>query len=342
MLVADLQEHLEGVNERSIETTFSELSVDDEARYLRYDNGTHDGLIEFPFDEQAERTVAKYLGISKSYLAKCPPDLRAYNINSWLRAKPNGAAVIESVGDKLISIHRPGLVILPLREVANVITDAMNPSDEVVQIIRDELRFHADIMTDHHVEVPTDDRIADRQQGEKQIGDITHGGVRILSSPTEVRAPVVTTYLHRLWCTNGCTSPEAEGTISLKGNTVDEVLQEMSDAMTTIRGTLDEKLAAYADMALRTPPGSPVRFARQLGNEYNIPARVLNRILDRVELLPEDASIYDIQQVFTQTANGALPYRTTMRLQSLAGDMAMQTDHIVHRCQTCERLLPEA
>lgn len=341
MLVADLKEHLEGVDERSIQATFSELSVDEEARYLRYDNGAHDGRIEFPFDEQLERTVSKYLGISKSYLAKCPPDLKAYNINAWLRAKPQGAAVIESVGDRLISVHRPGLVILPLREVANVIVESMNPEDEVVQIIRDDVSFHADIMTDHHVEIPTDERIADRTKGERAVGDITHGGVRVLSSPTEVRAPIVTTYLHRLWCTNGCTSPEAEGTIRLKGNTVDEVLQEMSDAMSTIRGDLDNKLAQYAETATRRPPGSPTRFARQLGNEYGIPARVLNRILDRVELLPEDATLYDIQQVFTETANGSVNYATMRRLQGLAGDIALDTDHVVHRCGTCERLLPE-
>lgn len=341
MLVADLKEHLEGVDERSIETTFSELTVDEDSRFLRVDTGAHDGITEFPFDEQLERTLSKYLGISKSYLAKCPPDLKAYNVNAWLRAKPNGAAVIEAVGERLISIHRPGLVILPLREVADVIVNSMDPQDEVVQIIRDETRFHADIMTDHHVEIPTDDRISDRTQGERQIGDITHGGVRVLSSPTEVRAPIVTTYLHRLWCTNGCTSPEAEGTIRLKGNTVEEVLQEMSDAMSSIRGDLDSKLADYAAMAQRRPPGSPVRFARQVGNEYGIPARVLNRILDRVELLPEDSSLYDIQQVFTETANGSVPYRTMMRLQSLAGDMAMDTEHVVHRCGTCERLLPE-
>lgn len=341
MLVADLKESLAGVNERTIEATFSELSLDDEARYLRYDNGSHDGMVEFPFDEQSERTISRYLGISKSYLAKCPPDLKAYNINAWLRAKPGGAAVLESIGDRLVSIHRPGLIVLPLREVADVIVNSMSPTDEVVNIIRDDVSFHADITTDHHVEIAPDDRIADRQQGEHQVGDITHGGVRVLSSPTEVRAPVVTTYLHRLWCTNGCTSPAEEGTIKLKGHTVDEVLQEMSEAMGRIRGELDDKLASYAAMAARRPPGSPVRFARQLGNENGVPARVLNRVLDRVELLPEDASLYDIQQIFTQTANGSVNYRTMLNLQTLAGELAMNTDHAVHRCGTCERILPE-
>lgn len=342
MLVSELNESLAGVNERTIEATFSEVAVDDECRSLRIDDGSHSGVQEFQFDEQLERSLSKYLGVSKSYLAKCPPDLKAYNLNHWLNDKPGTSIVAETLGDRIVSFHRPGLVILPIREVANVITEAMNPNDEVVTLIRDDTRFHIDITTDHHVEIAPDDRISDRTQGERQVGDITHGGVRVLANPTEVKNPIVQTYLHRLWCTNGCTSPEAEGTISLRGNTVDEVLQEMNDAMNNIRGDLDEKLASYADMARRRPPGSPSRFARQFGRENGVPARILDRIIDQVEILPEDATLYDIQQVFTRMANGGnMPYNRMVQLQSIAGDLAFDTDHVVHRCGTCERLLPE-
>lgn len=341
MLVSDLKPSVEGLNERSREVTFADMSVDNEAHALTIRGNVHQGGAEFPFDEQLERGLSKYLGVSKSYLAKCPPDLKAHNINYWLQAKPNLAAVIESLDDKFVSIHKPGLVVLPLRRVADIITEAMEPTDEVVQLLRSETRFHVDMITPHSVQVPTNDAIADRVQGERAIGDITHGGVRVLSNPTEAKAPSVTTYLHRLWCTNGCTSPEAEGEIKLKGNTVDEVLAEMNIAMQRVRGDLDNKLTEYAAMAQRTVPGSPTRFARQIGNEYGIPARVLNRVLDRIEILPEDqVSIYDIQQIFTQIANGTVRYNTMMRLQTLAGELAMHTDHAVHRCATCERLLP--
>lgn len=341
MLVSDLKESLQGVDERAIEANFGGITVDDDCTELRIDDGSHTGVQAFAFDEQLERSLARYLGVSKSYLAKCPPDLKATNLNYWLDAKPNVTAVAEVVGDHVINFHRPGLVILPVREVADVITTAMEPTDEVVNLIRNESQFHIDIMTPHHVEVDPDERIDDRARGERQIGDITHGGVRVLSNPTEVKAPVVTTYLHRLWCTNGCTSPVDQGTIKLKGNTVEEVLTEMNEAMRRIRGDLDDRLNEYAELINRRAPGNPSKFARQLGTEYGIPARVMTRVLDRVEILPEDASLYDIQQIFTQTANGSVPYRTMMRLQGLAGDMAFATDHVVHRCGTCERLLPE-
>jgi hypothetical protein len=337
MLVADLKDHLAGVRERSLETTLGDIEVDSEARNIRLSSGE-----EFHLDEQAERSLANYLGVSKAYLAKCPPELKAHNLNYWLRRRENAAAVIEAVDNHWVTIHKPGLLILPLARVAEVITATMNPDYEIVQLIRNDTKFHIDIITDHHVQVDADERIEDRRQGERTVGDITHGGVRIISNPTEVEAPQVLTYLHRLWCTNGSTSPESEGTIRLKGNTIDDIFVELEGACRRVMGDLDNKLDSYAALARTFPPGSPVRFAYQLGREYGLTQRLMDRIIERVNVLPEDSTLYDIQQVFTELANGAVNYKTMIKLQGLSGDLAFSTEAVTHRCNTCERLLPEA
>lgn len=336
MLVGDLKEHLEGVRERSIETTLGDIDVDADASRIRLGSGE-----DFHLDEQAERSLAQYLGVSKAYLAKCPPDLKAHNLNYWLRRRENAAAVIEVVGDHWVTVHKPGLLILPLARVADIVTATMDPGYEIVQLLRNDTKFHVDIITDHHVEVAPDDRIEDRQRGQRAVGDITHGGVRILANPSEVEAPQVLTYLHRLWCTNGSTSPEDQGTIRLKGNTVEDILVEMEGACRRVMGDLDAKLESYAALATTYPPGSPTRFAYQLGREYGLPQRLMDRIMERVSVLPEDATLYDIQQVFTELANGSVNYRLMTKLQHLSGDLAFDTDHVTHRCGTCERLLPE-
>jgi hypothetical protein len=333
VLIADLKSVIEDQKERSIDARLGDIQISEDAsRVTLTDSGE-----EFVFDEQLERAFSTYLGINKSYLAKCPPSLKAYNVNWWLQAKEDVAAVIDAVGEHVVNVHKPGLIILPLPRVAEIVTNTFDPSYEIINLIRDERKFHIDIKTPHHVEIHPDERI----EGRKEVGDITHGGVRILANPTEVEAPKVMTYLHRLWCTNGCTSSEKEGTISIKGQTVDEVLAEMEAAAQRVMGDLDRKLADYAALAERQPPGSPTRFAYQLGREYRLTQRVMDRIMERVNILPEDASLYDIQQVFTQLANGNVNYATMSRLQSLGGDMAFLTDHVVRRCETCERLLPD-
>lgn len=337
MLVADLKNHLSEMGqERSLPTTLGEITVDDEARHVEMSDGE-----TFQLDEQAERSLAQYLGISKAYLAKCPPELKAHNLNFWLQRRGNAAAVIEATDEHWVTIHKPGLLILPLARVAEVITETMDPNYEIVSLIRNDTRFHADIITGHHVEIEPDNRIEDRQRGTRTVGDITHGGIRIISNPTEVEAPQVLTYLHRLWCTNGSTSPESEGTIRLKGNTVDDVFVELEAACRRVMGDLDAKLESYAALARTFPPGTPSRFAYQLGREYGLPQKLMDRIMERVNILPADATLYDIQQIFTELANGAVSYKTMLRLQHLSGDLAFQTEAVTHRCGTCERLLPD-
>lgn len=338
MLVSDLNDHLSRIQERTITTTLGEISVNDDASVIRIDSPEFRD--EFPMDEQAERSLSAYLGVPKAYLAKSPADLKAYNLNYWLQKRAGAVAVIEATNDNLVTVHRPGLVILPLARVAEVITSTMDPSYEIVELIRNDTRFHIDIVTPHAVEVAPDERIEDRQRGEHQVGDITHGGIRILANPTEVEAPQVLTYLHRLVCLNGLISPEKEGTIRLKGNTVDDVIAEMELACRSVLGDLDKKLAEYAALATTYPPGSPARFAYQLCVEAGVTQRVTRRIMERVSILPEDASMYDILQVFTSVANN-VPHNIAIRLQELGGMMAFHTEQVVHRCSQCTRLLPD-
>ena len=332
MLIADLKDHLANVRERSLDTTLAEIQVDDEARSVRLASGE-----TFQLDEQAERSLSQYLGISKAYLAKCPPDLKAHNLNYWLQRRGHAAAVIEAANDHWVTIHKPNLKILPLARVADTVTATLNPNYEIVSLIRNDTRFQLDVATDHQVEVAPDDRIEDR----KSVGDITRGGIRIMSNPTEVEAPVVQTYLHRLVCTNGLVSSEAEGTIRLKGHTIDDIFIEMEAACRNVLGDLNTKLSEYASLATQFPPGSPVRFAYQIGRERSLTKKVMDRIMERVNILPDDATIYDVLQVFTELANsGTVNYATMLKLQGIGGELAFKTEAITHRCGTCERILP--
>lgn len=332
MLVSELGTAMAGRTERQLQTTLGLLELHDDASVLEVKSTGE----EFVFDEQAERAISTYLGMNKSYLAKCPPDLKAHNINYWLAHKPEAPVVIEAINENLVTVHKPGLAILPLTPVVEIISRVFDQNHEVVNLIRDANTFHVDIVTDHSVEVRPDSRI----EGRQEVGDITHGGVRILANPIEARPPQVLTYLHRLWCTNGSTSHQDEGTINIKGSTVEQVLESLELAARQAMGDLDNKLDAYADMANRRPPGSPTRFAYQLAREAKLPQRLTDRLIERVAILPEDCSIYDVQQIFTQLANGNVNYRTMTHLQHIGGDLAFNTDAVTHRCGQCERLLP--
>lgn len=340
--VADLKQRMEAIKEQSIEVTLGQISVDDDASRVTVKSDSDQNGFEFWLDEKVERSFAKFLGIPKPYLEKCPPDFKATTLNYWFERNNNRGAVIEVVNDNFVTVHKSGLVIVPLSRVVSIISDTLDPTYEVVNLTRDDTRFQVDILTPHSVEVAPWEALEDRNpEHQATVGDVTHGGIRFRANPTEVEAPLVQTYLHRLWCSNGATSPVKEGTIKLKGNTVDEICLEIEAAMQRVVGDLDNKLASYAELATKFPPGSKEAFARQLGQEYKIPARVLNKILDRIEILPDGASLYDILNVFTSTANEeGVKYETIIKLQELGGALAFDTEAITHRCGTCERLLP--
>ena len=333
MLVEELTQTLAGRGESTRNVTLGQLEVTQDSERLVIEGGP-----EITFDEQAERALAKYLDVNKSYLAKCPPDLKQQNLNYWLRAKQNTEAVVDLSDNKLVAVHQPGLLILPLEEVANIIVRQFDPTDEIVSLIRNEEKFHIDIKTAHHVEVRPDDRIQGRQ-----VGDITHGGVRILATPNEKVAPEVRTYLHRLWCTNGCTAPTAESSIRLRGHTLPEVLRELEDAAQEVLSGLDGKLADYQASAEIQIPGSATAFAYEVGRESGLGPRIMDRIVRQANVLPDNASLYDILNIFTETANhGHINYKSMSTLQGIGGEMAFNSERVVHRCSQCERPLPES
>lgn len=329
MLISELTESLAGRNEQSIQVLMGQLEISEEADHLQIQGTDH----ELVLDEQAQRTLASFLDINKPYLAKCPPDLRRTNFNYWLRSKEATEGVLEISDDKLVAMHAPNVQVLPLTEVAGIVGRTFNPADEVVTLIRDDKKFHLDIRTHHHVEVRPDERIEGRQ-----VGDITHGGVRLLASPSERIAPEVHTYLHRLWCTNGCTSPTAESRIRLRGHTVPEILVELEVAANQVLSGLDGKLQDYAATAERQIPGNPTAFAFALADEHDLGPRLTDRIIRQTTRLPEDASLYDVMNIFTAIASGgSVNYRSMTTLQGIGGEMAFSSERTLARCTTCER-----
>ena len=114
----------------------------------------------------------------------------------------------------------------------------------------------------------------------------------------------------------------------------------MEQAARQVLSGLDEKLTSYAQMAQRPIPGNASAFAYQIAREHNIGPRVLNRVMERANLLPENASLYDFVQILTSLANEGVRYRTMSQLQVLGGEMALNTDHFLHRCTGCQRMMP--
>jgi hypothetical protein len=138
--------------------------------------------------------------------------------------------------------------------------------------------------------------------------------------------------------TDTMTTEEKLGQVTIKGRTVDEVIDAMEEAATTVLGQLDEYLVRLSCTRSMEVPGTPAAFAAMLAQEAKLSRAVLDRILELVNQLPDPVSVWDVQNAVTAVANQA-NYVTMMRLQSLGGALSFDAETMIQRCHTCERLL---
>jgi hypothetical protein len=322
MLVSELPNAFDLFQEETITLDLGDMGITSDASAISAK------ARNFPLDEVAERALATYLNIPYTYLENCPPEFKAQTLRFWRDEAPEAEMVLEVTNGALVNVHKPTTVTIPPRDVAAVMAKVFDPEAEVRKFILNSKMFHLDITTPmHQIEVAT------------EVGDVTQAGVRVLVYPFSDKLPSVTAYMERLVCTNGMCQDERVGQIRIKGQTVDDVISEMESAARSTLSHLDNRLHSYARTAQTTAPGSHGAFAYQLGRELSLRQPVMDMIMDRVGQLTAPATVYDIMNVFTAVAN-QLPYAQRVKMQTLGGSLAMDTERMVNRCGSCERLLP--
>lgn len=327
--VGQLQEYFAKRQERSETAKLGDFAVSDDATELRITQGV--GTSAFPLDETATTALAKYLKIPARYLNNVEPDFRAVLLRYEFERHQEAATTVEAVNDTIIAVHQPTQLMIPQSRVTQVIGRVFSPEDTVRRIATSENLLHIDITTERHqVSFPHQDLVA---------GDITEGGIRFLAHPFRSTAPSVSPYVERLICSNGVSVDERIGRISLTGHTVDEVIEEMERAAQLTLGQLDDHLERLSATRQIPVPGSPQAFAAQLAKEANVTRKVLDRVLEEINQLPQPVSVWDVQNVLTSVANESTKYTTLVKLQNLGGDLAFDAERSVSRCAQCERKL---
>lgn len=321
---------------------------------------TDDGeRLNFELDPEVERSMSKFLGVPPAYLTKCSGALKAANLNYWLKESEDARALIVHNSESASSFLDPDKHAILPSDVAGVISRVFSAEDELVTVHRTDEMMHIDVKTldmevnvpgngvgdrphsDGTLMVPEDEELEElgfTSRRETNVFDITNGGVQFLLKPNQ--PPVVNRYFNRLICDNGLVIPVPDAKITLRGKTVDDVIDEMESSAEILLGSMESALTRYAETSEQMVPGNVGDFIRQVGMENGIPNRIIMQALNYAGAYGmtrrNDISGYDVMNVFTNLAN-RVSYSSRMKLQRLGGTIADAGEDFWHRCENCER-----
>lgn len=149
---------------------------------------------EFGIKPHAHGQLAQALKIPKPYYDRMPVDLRAVNVNHWLRNEPETRMIRTLDGDArafVSSKYRP----LDNWDLANAIIPVLQEQEDMQIISCDitETRMYLKALFP-------------KIEGDLGVGDIVQAGLTIQNSEVGAGALAAMALAYRLWCLNGCTS----------------------------------------------------------------------------------------------------------------------------------------
>lgn len=310
------------------------------------------GDVHLPWGDRNTQMVAGFLGgPGYKYYTREPLEWQRTVVKHHTDKMADLEATWYIEGSAIAGIYQPEAKVIPLVRVAEQVADVFNP-DDFANVLYSPDQVEINVTSNlRTVTVPGIEGAADRPlegtvetRDGRKVGDLSAGGVRVIIQPGKPeRAPLVEEFWERLVCTNGMTRRLTGSQINLRGRTVDEILTEMNNVMRLIWEGLDASAQAIRHSAETPVPGTVPDFLRVVARERNINAATILRLQERALALRPDPSIYDVTQIITDMANDeGLPVLTRRNLQAIGGDLTVDTERMVHRCNTCERPLTAA
>jgi len=295
--------------------------------------GTH----EVPATQDGMEQLATFLDVPRAFLNKLPADMQQYVLANLLQRNPANVTV-RFTDSGVQEVHKPTQARVEPRQIVTVAMDVLDSTAPVVEWWSDADELRIDVA------VPED---FDRGiGGDREVGDITRGGLRFGQNRKMNHAPWVSSYLYRLVCTNGMEVPETGLRVDArKASTVPEVLAELNLAANHAFGQVEDQIRHFYEMRQQRIEGDVSQAVARMAQERHLPARTANELVLRVaseldpEVLGRPASMFDLVNLFTNQANepGMRDRRGPRRqLESAGGHWVRQE---ADRCGHCHQVL---
>ncbi len=304
----------------------NEMRVNREGDRLSLAFGPH----EVPMTRDALEQVSTFVDAPRAFMLKQKPSLQETILTELLRDNAANVSLRYTEGG-VSEIYRPERVRLEPRQLVMSAIKVVGEESDLVE-------WHVDpdeVVFDTMVPLDYDRGIG----GDRAVGDISRGGVRVFQDRKNNHAPTVNSYLYRLACTNGMVVPETGLTLDARGSSVEMMLAEFELAAEHAFSQVERQIEHF--YALRQQPiegditQTVIRVAAERGLSDRMGMTLARRVPDQLnaELLGHAPTMFDLINLFTNQANEAGTRPGTRRQLESAGGRLVTEQH--DRCTSC-------
>jgi hypothetical protein len=201
----------------------------------------------------AQRSIAWRLGIPFNYLAKCPPELQAIQMNHWIEHEKNEQLFLRFDGQDVRAIFTPRYKPVDNFEILTRLDDMGHGPDTQVQAIIDPEFMSLSILN-----------------GEKVFdvnGDRFRNGISISNSEVGVASLSIAAFLLRLVCTNGMVSKtEISASYRHVSTKILDEFQQVMDKVSYELATQKHKVG----LSMESPVEDPLKTIESFNRQFQL------------------------------------------------------------------------
>lgn len=303
------------VFDRTQQDEIGKVDIETDTLWMESDGTlTVDGVPGYPLLEEAESQIlSRFVPSGATYLKKCPPELKATNVNHWIYEKSGKSYFVRTretaqgkVVRAILTDRYAKLDNGPLLEEAYTHFRGLYVP---VAVDISETSFHLRLVQTEGVDV-----------SQAQVGDLVHSGSHISNSETGMGAVHLLGIIYRLRCKNGLVAPE--NTDHLNKNHTGTLLdlhrffqQGLQSIWIATRQLIQGLKHSHGDRFEREKVPALVEY---IGHRYQWQAPFVERVGE--ELLAEDLTKFGLIQVLTHIAQDYRP-EERIRLEKQAGEL---------------------
>lgn len=214
---------------------------------------------EYTLTDEGYKTLLNEVNVPVGYANRMPVTLLEDNVNFWLRQRSDQQFAALTNGDRIRTFMNPGYEYVPTVEVFRAVAEKMGT----------EWDLRNTEISDTVVKVAFTTGL----ESGGNVGDVSAAGLSLVHSDAWVVAPRFDSYMLRLVCTNGMTTPVTGRKFRVSGSDRESILEQVGQFTDIAVDNLASMIQGYERLRDQTVQNVS-RLIDRICKENRLPSKV--------------------------------------------------------------------